>query len=51
MKGNLSDEEGRMMMNIVRELKLNYIDEVNKPEPSPPTEDKEKYEARNYRQP
>lgn len=27
---NLSDEEGRMLNDILRELKLNYVDEVEK---------------------
>lgn len=42
MKGNLADEEEKMMANVVRELKLNYIDEMNKPEPQPPAESKDK---------
>jgi hypothetical protein len=34
-KGNLSDEESRFLTNTVKELKLNYIDELSKkPEPS-----------------
>ncbi len=50
MKGNLSADEGRLFTDILRELKLNYVDEVTKdqaakhqqppdsstPEPSPP---------------
>jgi hypothetical protein len=36
-KGNLSDEENRLLTNIIKELKLNYVDELsNKPEPSAP---------------
>jgi hypothetical protein len=30
MKGNLSAEEDRLISNIIRELKLNYVDEVAK---------------------
>ncbi len=37
MKGNLSGEEEMMMANVIRELKLNYIDEVNKDEPQSAT--------------
>ncbi len=40
MKGNLSIEEDKMMANIIRELKLNYIDEMGKPEPQPEPEGK-----------
>ena len=29
-KGNLSEEEGKFLMNVVRELKLNYVDEQTK---------------------
>ena len=32
MKGNLSAEEEKMFSGIIRELKLNYVDEVNRPE-------------------
>ncbi|MGD0337605.1 MAG: DUF1844 domain-containing protein [Bacteroidota bacterium] len=42
MKGNLSNEEERFLSTVLQELKLNYIDEMNKPEPpsEPPTEEK-----------
>jgi len=30
MKGNLSSEEDRFLSTVLQELKLNYIDEVNK---------------------
>lgn len=30
MKGNLSDTENRMFNDVLRELKLNYVDEVAK---------------------
>jgi len=36
MKGNLSAEEDRLVSNIVRELKLNYVDEVAKSQHGPP---------------
>jgi hypothetical protein len=32
-KGNLSDEENKFLSNVLRELKLNYIDEQAKKEP------------------
>jgi hypothetical protein len=36
MKGNLTGEEERMISTILRDMKLNYVDELNKPpEPSP----------------
>jgi hypothetical protein len=31
MKGNLSDAEERMFANVLRELRLNYVDEASKP--------------------
>jgi hypothetical protein len=34
-KGNLSEEETRLLTQVIRELKLNYVDEANKPAPSP----------------
>jgi len=35
-KGNLSDEESRFLTNVVKELKLNYVEELAKDEkPSP----------------
>lgn len=30
MKGNLSEEEDRFITTVIRDLKLNYVDEVNK---------------------
>ena len=30
MKGNLSESENRMFNDVLRELKLNYVDEVTK---------------------
>jgi hypothetical protein len=29
-KGNLTDEQNRFLTNIVKELKLNYVDELSK---------------------
>jgi hypothetical protein len=30
-KGNLSDEESRLIRQVVQELKLNFVDEKNRP--------------------
>ncbi len=35
MKGNLSDTESRMFNDVLRELKLNYVDEVAKGQKEP----------------
>jgi len=35
-KGNLSDEEDRFVSQMLRELRLNYVDEAAKPQPAPP---------------
>jgi hypothetical protein len=35
MKGNLSDTENRMFNDVLRELKLNYVDEVAKSQTEP----------------
>jgi hypothetical protein len=39
MKGNLNVEEEKMFSSILQEVKLNYVDEVGKPQPAgdPPT--------------
>ncbi len=29
-KGNLSDEESRFLANVIKELKLNYVEELDK---------------------
>jgi hypothetical protein len=29
--GNVSEEEGRLLSQVIRELKLNYVDEAKKP--------------------
>jgi hypothetical protein len=35
MKGNLSDAEERMFANVLRELRLNFVDEAAKPQGAP----------------
>lgn len=37
-RGNLSSEEERLIQTVLRELKLNYVDEVNKERQAPPPE-------------
>lgn len=40
-RGNLSENEGRLLSTVIQELKLNYVDEANKnpePEKAPPPE-------------
>lgn len=39
MKGNLSGAEERMFDNVLRELRLNFVDESSKPEQAPPAGD------------
>jgi hypothetical protein len=39
MKGNLSEQEERMFTNVLRELRLNYVDEASKPPTGPPGPD------------
>ena len=41
-KGNLNDEETNFLSNILHELRLNYTDEANKPEPQAQPEGEEK---------
>jgi hypothetical protein len=36
--GNLAPEETRMLDQVLQELRLNYVDESNKPDPVPPAE-------------
>ena len=33
-KGNLTEEESRFLSNLAQELKLNYVDEAAKPQPT-----------------
>ena len=37
-KGNLSQDESRMLAQMLQELRLNYVDEAQKP-PPPPAQD------------
>jgi hypothetical protein len=32
-RGNLSQDEGRLLTQVLQELRLNYVDEANKPAP------------------
>lgn len=41
-KGNLTKEEEQILTTVLRELRLNYVDEKNKPDPP---ENKEEAEA------
>ncbi len=41
-KGNLNKEEDRFLKTILHELRLNYMDEAGKPEPTPETKDGDK---------
>jgi hypothetical protein len=41
-KGNLSDYEDRFITEVIRELKLNYVDEVNKDKSEAAPKDSEK---------
>jgi len=34
-KGNLTPDEGRMLSQVLQELRLNYVDEAAKPDPPP----------------
>ena len=40
MKGNLSDEEAKVIGHVLYELRLNYVDEAKKKEPEKETEKK-----------
>ncbi len=35
-RGNLGEEEGRMLTQVLHELRLNYVDEANRPAPPEP---------------
>lgn len=35
-KGNLTADEDRLLTNVLKELKLNYVDEMNKPADNTP---------------
>jgi hypothetical protein len=34
MKGNLTEEEERLLSSVLRDLKLNYVDEISKKQPT-----------------
>jgi hypothetical protein len=38
MKGNLADEEAKLLGHVLYELRLNYVDEAKKKEPEPKAE-------------
>jgi hypothetical protein len=44
-KGNLAPEEERFINETLKELKLNYVDEMNKPHPAPPQPEEGKNDA------
>jgi hypothetical protein len=44
-KGNLSDYEDKFITEVIRELKLNYVDEVNKDKSEAATKDSGKEET------
>jgi len=46
-KGNLSDEEKRFLDHVLFELRMNYMDEVNKP----PQEEKKEEEKKEGKEP
>jgi hypothetical protein len=41
-QGNLSQEESRMLVQVLQELRLNYVDEAAKPDPAPAQDGGEK---------
>jgi hypothetical protein len=41
-KGNLNKEEDRFLRTVLHELRLNYMDEAGKPEPTTETKDDDK---------
>ena len=48
-RGNLSHDEDAFLTHVISELKLNYVDECNRPEPKPESgeEKKDKVESKN----
>ncbi len=38
-KGNLTDEEEKMISSVLRDLRLNYVDEANKKPDQPPSDE------------
>lgn len=47
MKGNLSENEDQYLAHLVRELKMNFVEEKNKPEPSEPMNSTENLDSKN----
>ena len=45
-KGNLSDEERRFLDHVLFELRMNYVDEANKPPPEERKEEEKKEEEK-----
>jgi len=45
-KGNLNDEEDKLISNILHELRLNYTDEASKPDPQPEEQKSEPEESK-----
>jgi len=43
-KGNLTDEESRFLVNAIKELKLNYVEELSKDQNTHPAGEGEKKE-------
>jgi len=55
-KGNLNPEEDRFLTNLLKDLKLNYVDEANKPDgetskAEPPATGEGPNEIRHHRKP
>ena len=40
-KGNLSDDERDFLKNVLTQLRMNYVEEINKPQPEQPADDKQ----------
>lgn len=45
-KGNLEEEEAKFLARTISDLRLNYVDEVNKPEEEPKDDEKEDKEQK-----
>ena len=45
-KGNLSDYEGKYLSEVIKDLKLNYVDEVNKTQKKEPEKESVKPEVK-----
>ncbi len=44
-KGNLEDDEDRLMQNVLTELRLNFVQESAKPDPEPEAQEETKEET------